>query len=523
MPIPHFSLAIGGPSYHLYQMNQRFPGKPATLSFLHRRPLVSPIESNTATPPGFCLSPGLGGVFRRVALLLVLVTGHTRAEVDWRSSQSPVKDQGARGTCAAFAICGAMETFPGIPTDLSEQLLYATVKRHQASVNVWMNRFGQPQELSEGDVFGSYPGLFDLVGTCPESFLPYDPNPLRIAPGAPEEIRRFLELAQVTPAQLASVREGYGKYGFKATQCEVLNPFQARDAERLKRLLDSGMLAIPVGYQIHATNWSQLEKTGNAGPDGRRLFVHPGMMEEFGPVGGKWMSYTDAVVSLGLNSQRLMTGLKDGTWARRRYAAADVYGGHAVLLVGYDSRGFIAKNSWGTQWGDQGYFRVNWDYHALYCAGAVILKAVEVRNALPSTFQSGPVLRNGKFRVKVQPRGRDNARYWQLSTWMETPRDADFRLVEYTVEGLTADGRWQTVARRAVEAGDTAKRTGAALDLTAQEYASVMACRQARVRIRVGDFLALDPGMPEASRWKRTVPFRPFVPQLGSSLDLTPE
>ncbi len=79
------------------------------------------------------------------------------------------------------------------------------------------------------------------------------------------------------------------------------------------------------------------------------------------------------------------------------------------------------------------------------------------------------------------------------------------------------------MARRAVEAGDTAKRTGAALDLTAQEYASVMACRQARVRIRVGDFLALDPAMPEASRWKRTIQFRPFVPQLGSSLDMTPE
>jgi hypothetical protein len=56
----------------------------------------------------------------------------------------------------------------------------------------------------------------------------------------------------VTPAQLASVREGYGKYGFKATQFEALNPVQARDAERLKRLLDSGMLAIPVGYQIQA-------------------------------------------------------------------------------------------------------------------------------------------------------------------------------------------------------------------------------------------------------------------------------
>ena len=33
-------------------------------------------------------------------------------------------------------------------------------------------------------------------------------------------------------------------------------------------------------------------------------------------------------------------------------------GGHAVLLVGYDktNKYFIARNSWGANWGDKGYF-----------------------------------------------------------------------------------------------------------------------------------------------------------------------
>eukprot|EP00878_Enallax_costatus_P027991 GHUV01030184.1.p1 GENE.GHUV01030184.1~~GHUV01030184.1.p1 ORF type:complete len:224 (+),score=32.53 GHUV01030184.1:1008-1679(+) len=36
--------------------------------------------------------------------------------------------------------------------------------------------------------------------------------------------------------------------------------------------------------------------------------------------------------------------------------------GHAVVLVGYDNQQqyWLAKNSWGSKWGDGGYFRVSW-------------------------------------------------------------------------------------------------------------------------------------------------------------------
>jgi C1A family cysteine protease len=37
------------------------------------------------------------------------------------------------------------------------------------------------------------------------------------------------------------------------------------------------------------------------------------------------------------------------------YRPATVRGGHAVALVGYTSRGFIVRNSWGTSWGDKGF------------------------------------------------------------------------------------------------------------------------------------------------------------------------
>jgi hypothetical protein len=42
------------------------------------------------------------------------------------------------------------------------------------------------------------------------------------------------------------------------------------------------------------------------------------------------------------------------------YVTGGLVGGHAVLLAGYDDSGqyFIVKNSWGTGWGESGYFRI---------------------------------------------------------------------------------------------------------------------------------------------------------------------
>lgn len=43
-----------------------------------------------------------------------------------------------------------------------------------------------------------------------------------------------------------------------------------------------------------------------------------------------------------------------------QYTSGSYQGGHAVLIVGYDDAGqyFLVKNSWGTGWGESGYFRI---------------------------------------------------------------------------------------------------------------------------------------------------------------------
>ena len=41
-----------------------------------------------------------------------------------------------------------------------------------------------------------------------------------------------------------------------------------------------------------------------------------------------------------------------------RHVYGDYMGGHCVSLFGYDSEGWLCKNSWGTGWGEEGWFRI---------------------------------------------------------------------------------------------------------------------------------------------------------------------
>lgn len=54
-------------------------------------------------------------------------------------------------------------------------------------------------------------------------------------------------------------------------------------------------------------------------------------------------------------------GYRSGVYRKTPGAAYE--GGHAVLLVGWDdaAAAFIVKNSWGTWWGESGYFRIGYD------------------------------------------------------------------------------------------------------------------------------------------------------------------
>ena len=44
----------------------------------------------------------------------------------------------------------------------------------------------------------------------------------------------------------------------------------------------------------------------------------------------------------------------------RKYCYEDFKGGHAIAIVGYDDKGLIIRNSWGSSFGKNGYTHIDW-------------------------------------------------------------------------------------------------------------------------------------------------------------------
>lgn len=463
-----------------------------------------------------------GSAFTRLTLALITASAIATAQVDWRHAQSPVKNQGNRGTCAAFAICGALETFPGVPTDISEQLLYATLKLHQNSVVGWLRKLGHASELREGDLFDAYMPLFALLGTCHESFLPYDPDPRRVAATVPDELKRYLALAQVPPAALEQVRDGFGKYGFAADDCRQLDEADTRDVPKLQKLLADGHLAIPIGYLLHAPSWSRLHEVGNTGADGQRVLVHPGMMMQFSWDGANWQNYGTTLVDCLRRGEAFVAAVQEKRLQTRLLGDPKEYGGHAVLLVGYDDRGFLVKNSWGSEWGDGGYCRITYDYHRLFAGKALLLTQARIRNPALNPFEKSQRLRDGRFRVKLQPRGSTEATQWLLSTWMQEPRDAGYAAVEYVLQGRANEpgAAWRTLASQLVLAGDSQQRNGEPWLVERAAMQTLVACAELRLQLRIAsEVLPGNAGKPEPL-WTRTVTSAAFAPRVAGAVDL---
>ena len=195
------------------------------------------------------------------------------SSIDWRSANgnfvTPPKQQKKCGSCWAFAMTGALESYvlrtqhrPGQDLDLSEQVM-----------------------LSCSGVGGCgggvlFPRYLEKTGLPPESAYPY-----------------------------AAVK----------TSCSDAAPGWEDSAYKIENW----------GFV-----WDSVSKIKAA-------------LVQYGPLPTSMRVYED------------LMHYKSGVYS---YTSGKGLGGHAVLLVGYDDaeQCFIVKNSWGTDWGEGGFFRIDY-------------------------------------------------------------------------------------------------------------------------------------------------------------------
>ena len=299
---------------------------------------------------------------------------NAQSVVDYRNYQSPVRDQQRRMTCTAFAITAALETFPGFPSDLSEQYIYAMIKSDP-------DYYSQIENYQDGGFLFLYIQAMQQWGTVREDQEPYNPEAI-IWDGVVTNFdkmkrdlggTRLYDLLQIEPFC-------YTVYPKMYTYCEDL---EAKNVDQIKTWLDNGARCIPVSYYINSRYW-----IGH--PASRQHKINPA---DFLIVYDGEKSY-----DLGIAKMMFLGNFYDYIYQRKvdlfyKDSTLAIDGGHAVSIVGYDEDGFLIKNSWGTRWGQEGYGWISFDYHRLYAAETMHMPMgqVQIKNYVADEPETGQV------------------------------------------------------------------------------------------------------------------------------------
>lgn len=75
----------------------------------------------------------------------------------------------------------------------------------------------------------------------------------------------------------------------------------------------------------------------------------------------KWLAFQGPILTR-LNVDRTWDNAARTNGILQTYYPNTVRGGHAVAFVGYNSKHFIVRNSWGTDWGDKGFGYATYSY-----------------------------------------------------------------------------------------------------------------------------------------------------------------
>ena len=280
------------------------------------------------------------------------------ATIHW-NSQSAVKNQGQRNTCSAFGVAAALETFDGVPKDLSEKYLYGIQKA---------NDFVNGKQTTQGQFLAYYPNALLNDGAIKESQLPYDPNATQKWQETDSELTKSLFEGGIGYMTLSLKYKKKAKVFLK--DYEYLDFKASKNTDYLKFLLKNGIKAIPVSYELYVPAWNAYTSRNfnTITPDpGYSVISLTGQEMPFSAL--QKLSSTDLADQIINGEVKII----------RNDRLPNQYAGHVVTIIGYDDQGFIIKNSWGINWRWSGYERVSFDFHKLFAYEALVIKSVRFK------------------------------------------------------------------------------------------------------------------------------------------------
>jgi Papain family cysteine protease len=303
-------------------------------------------------------------------------------QLSYRYCQSPVRNQGDRGTCTAFAIAACLEVLPGVPANVSEQYVYAGL-----------------QMLNYGDTANTIPHGGNLVlygtslkqyGAMHESKMPYDKKQLEFT-GNDHHLVQLIRESQTGPVSMYMKKQEAKFFIDHNNQFVAIEGEAAKDINAIKALFNNGYRAVACSYTVSPT-WFEYEGKSDC-------FIKPEDAIYVFDSSNKMLTFEEAKAKYGTELYSMVKN--EQLTLRVNYTGPLM--GHAITIAGYNEKGFIIKNSWGTSWGDKGYGIISYEYHRLLARRYFAVKDVSFKPA--SVTELPPLFTDLRLKVIPQQTG----------------------------------------------------------------------------------------------------------------------
>ncbi len=447
-------------------------------------------------------------------ILTVEVKRELLASLDWRANggnfMTSIKSQGACGSCWAFAAVGTVEAMYNIEQDLPE-VRPVTLGQGERLPTKRSDLSGQSpnlyQRLMNQDL--RYQGIFDQepdfstdtqAGSSRKSVF-HSPQPLslydwllRCSLKYPYAFNRDFNFSSGRESVLSEGGERLSRTAGETAEMRSIRALNFPDFSEQELVSCSGAGDCSGGNPAGALNYI---KTSGIVPEDCFPYtasdIPCDLCEDYATRLSKIADW--AWVCYGVNEVAIKAALADGPLVTTMDVYDDFYsysggiyqklpdanyeGGHAIVLVGYDDEGpipyWICKNSWGTWWGESGYFNIAMGECNI---GQYTLKAwgVTINNQPPeladiSLLIEGMTFKEGQeFTIQLEahdpdgdsltygasplPAGASFNTSSGLFTWKPSYTQAGEYSIRFSVnDGLFEDFQWVTIIVANVKKG----------------------------------------------------------------------